>query len=368
MKQKTRTTLFTAILLIAATCIQAKDYTGKCGTNLNWTYNSNTGALAITGHGAMTDYTAASPATWNQYRSAITSVSLPDNITTIGAYAFNGFTALREITIPENVTTINDYAFNGCTALDSIFLNSNLTIGTGSIPQRSYRTLTISDESGLNFNLAANTYNIIKYQRTLEEGQLGTIILPFELNEESKRAFNFYKISSSTDNTLRFSQVEDPQPNTPYIYENASEEISNELISINNATILNGDIEYMVTDDEKWTMTGIYTTLDVTLDAYLEITYALVDGEIQNSSKSVQISPFRCYFLGPKFDELFPDGKSSYSIALNRNDFGTTAIDKVPNDEIEKQASHLVYNLQGKVTTISGRGIYIINGKKVLVK
>ena len=41
-------------------------------------------------------------------------------MTTIGDFAFSGCTALTSITIPHNVTTIGDFAFRGCTALTSV--------------------------------------------------------------------------------------------------------------------------------------------------------------------------------------------------------------------------------------------------------
>ncbi len=45
----------------------------------------------------------------------LTSVEIPDSVTTIGYSAFNGCVGLISVTIPDSVTTIGDSAFYGCT-------------------------------------------------------------------------------------------------------------------------------------------------------------------------------------------------------------------------------------------------------------
>ena len=52
--------------------------------------------------------------------TALESVVLPDRLTSIDTYAFNGCTSLKEITIPKGVTEIGNYAFSGCTQLQTV--------------------------------------------------------------------------------------------------------------------------------------------------------------------------------------------------------------------------------------------------------
>ena len=58
---------------------------------------------------------------------SLTSVTIPESVTTIGNNAFYGCTSLPSITIPESVTAIGDYAFDGCSSLASIVLPSGIT-------------------------------------------------------------------------------------------------------------------------------------------------------------------------------------------------------------------------------------------------
>ena len=59
--------------------------------------------------------------------AALTSISLPEKLTSIGDGAFNGCAALTSISLPEELTSIGDATFWGCTALKSISLPKELT-------------------------------------------------------------------------------------------------------------------------------------------------------------------------------------------------------------------------------------------------
>lgn len=111
---------------------------GECGAqgdNLLWEFNPATGTLTITGSGAMpTIWDTPASVSWHEYRADITSVSLPDGLTTIGGYAFYSCPGLTSVTIPENVTNIAIAAFANCANLASVTLpNSVLSIGQSAL-------------------------------------------------------------------------------------------------------------------------------------------------------------------------------------------------------------------------------------------
>ena len=63
---------------------------------------------------------------------SLTSINIPNSVTMIGKGAFSGCDYLTSINIPDDVTTIGEGAFGGCHSLTNINIpNSVTTIGTG---------------------------------------------------------------------------------------------------------------------------------------------------------------------------------------------------------------------------------------------
>ena len=59
--------------------------------------------------------------------SGLTSVTIPNSVTIIGTGAFDGCSGLTSVTIPNSVTDINSYAFNGCSDLTSVNIPNSVT-------------------------------------------------------------------------------------------------------------------------------------------------------------------------------------------------------------------------------------------------
>ncbi len=60
--------------------------------------------------------------------SSLTSINIPNSVTTIGAYAFSYCSSLTSINIPNSVTTIEEYTFRNCSSLTSINIPNSVTI------------------------------------------------------------------------------------------------------------------------------------------------------------------------------------------------------------------------------------------------
>ena len=96
---------------------------GNCGTTVTWelVLTSTSGALTISGTGAMADYSYPEDQPWNAYGAFITSVVIGSGVTSIGENAFAG-TMLTSITLPASVTSIGNDAFRYCSNLTSVTL------------------------------------------------------------------------------------------------------------------------------------------------------------------------------------------------------------------------------------------------------
>ena len=94
----------------------------KCGENLTWQISSDEKLLEIEGEGNMYNYNKTFIAPWKRYASNITSIMLPNTLTSVGNYAFAGLSNRRfnKIVFPQSVNIIGEKAFAGDSYLEEI--------------------------------------------------------------------------------------------------------------------------------------------------------------------------------------------------------------------------------------------------------
>ena len=66
------------------------------------------------------------PPVFGQGNTSVTSVVIPNSVTSIGDSAFHSCNGLTSITIPNSVTSVEGFAFAGCTGLTSVVVGSGV--------------------------------------------------------------------------------------------------------------------------------------------------------------------------------------------------------------------------------------------------
>ncbi len=90
----------------------------------------------------------------------MTSITIPDSVTSIGSSAFSGCGGLTSITIPDSVTSIGRYAFSGCGGLTSVTFDD---------PTGWYVTRTQGATSGTYVNLINASTNANYFTSTYDD-------------------------------------------------------------------------------------------------------------------------------------------------------------------------------------------------------
>ena len=89
----------------------------------DWAFNGCSGLMSVTIGNSVTSIGD------NAFRgcTGLTSVTIPDSVKSIGSDAFSDCSRLTCITIPDSVTSIGEYAFCYCSGLTDIFIPDSVT-------------------------------------------------------------------------------------------------------------------------------------------------------------------------------------------------------------------------------------------------
>lgn len=82
---------------------------------------------------------------------SLTSMTIPNGVTSIGYWAFADCPQLATITIPNSVTSISDAAFSNCTSLNLVDLSSNLSEINGYLFENCSSLTSLSIPSSVSF-------------------------------------------------------------------------------------------------------------------------------------------------------------------------------------------------------------------------
>ena len=238
---------------------------------------------------------------------------------TIGANVFKGNTTITSVTIPNSVTSIDDDAFTGCTGLEKVCINDLVAW------------------CGIDFGSA--DANPLYYAKNLYlNGELLTsLTIPAEVAEVKDYAF--YNCNSVTNIDII---------NNIKSIGNSAFYGCNDLETLYISNALNSIGEYAFAECKK--------IIDIKIGSKSAITAS-------ENIFSIDAYNNACLYV--------PEGrKFAYEKTTPWNKFYIVEMDFTGIEELKSENGKVktVYDFSGRVVENPSSGIYIINGKKVLVK
>ena len=327
--------LYLLLITLLVSLSAYAEKSGTCGDNLKWKLTDE-GVLTITGTGKMQDWEYNNYSPWRSDKS-IKQVVIGDGVTTIGGFAFTNCSSLTSITIPNSVTTIGKSAFYGCSSLTSITIPNSVT--------------TIGEEA-------------FSYCRALT-----SITIPNSVTTIGEWAFSFCSsltsvIIPSSVTTIGYNAFRGCSSLTSVVIPNSVRTIDNETFrgcsSLTSVTIPNS-----VTTIGEWAFSGCKNIKQIISEAVTppDCSIFAFSGVNRNECKLiVPKNSVDAYKKAKGWREFFLIEGSTTGI-INNIYNKTENVDVYTIDGIKRLSKASVNEINALP-----KGIYIINGKKIIIK
>lgn len=158
---------------------------GQCGdenSDISWEIDEN-GALTITGTGRMADFRGDNGISTPWTRSAVTSTTISEGVTYVGAYSFYNCGSMESVDLPDSLEEIGQWAFSGGEYLwsDSSFKLTSIDIPAKvtSIGDSAFYNLTSLEEVSLPDSLSfigARAFGNTPWYKALVESSQGEAV------------------------------------------------------------------------------------------------------------------------------------------------------------------------------------------------
>ena len=285
----------------------------------------------------------------------------PDANNQFTLYPMSAYTLTVTGLTNQSVTVENNNHKSAATNAETVYIDSRATTAEDLTVTTNYDDLTATVSSFTDGAVSV----AVGYNRTFATPeQCYTVCLPFALSNEEVAAISgkFYTLNSYADNTLHFEEVSSTDAYTPYLFKPS---VANVTISSSNYTLVDYAAQSLTTTVSANAASFIGRVAEATLksgDGYTLYGYRASDGKFVQigSDKGAHINPFRAYICIPGVSEV-----KSFNVKFD--DSETTGIEAVNGAGFKATGSE-AYDLQGRRVSNPTRGLYIINGKKAVIK
>ena len=291
--------------------------------------------------------------------SKFSSITLPSTLTTIGGSAFNDCESLTSITIPANVTSIGESAFQNCIALKAVEILratpptiGNLALYDYSDPPVVIPALTAIYVPAASVNDYKNAAGWSEYDALIQK-QNSTIVGDYHWT-------TFYDVSNSYEVDANTTVYKAALSGTTLTTTPIG---GNQIITAGNAVIL-----------KSTSIPVLSTTATASTGDFSDNSLHGSDGSATSDGTyyALACKDSKLAFFKVKSGQSIPAGKAyvintsgapSYLEIITGNE--TTSIGDV---KCKKDTINGFYDLQGRRVTQPTKGLYIVNGKKVIIK
>lgn len=308
--------------------------------------------------------------------TAFGPVSFDGNILRVELSSEKGFVVNDRVIFSKDI--INQYSEQKYSK--QFFSLSNIQVGSGENNQNSkakynfirvvtndYQTATVTSSNTLD-EVAVNSFNAqnnvdVQLKRTLSPEHWNSFCVPFAISadviaEKFGAGTQVCTFGSMNGNVMNFAHSTTIEAGTPYIVKPTQEVVNPSFTGVNIEATAAKKV-----GADGYFMQGIYSAkTDLTTDG---TNLFLGDGNKfykPAGATTARMKGLRAFFIVPQGTNL---------AALRANiDGATTAIDELTT-VVEQPTDNRIYNLQGQFvgTSFEGlHGVYVQNGKKVLVK
>ena len=305
--------------------------------------------------------------------NALTDITLSERLQTIGNRAFVNCSALENFVIPGSVTSVGDYIFVGCSRLETIVVECETPpVAKSTAFMDVTATLYVPYGTKASYETATgwkNFADIVEMEPEIPEVPVTEVTIT--VNEYGCGTY-------CSEYALDFSDVAGLKAYSAIGYKSSTQIVTLARVMTTPAEagiFVKGEPgEYVVPVIEECNE----HTLNLLVGTLEQTTVNSTDGEMSNYKFTVAELDEAPMFYPFEDNTTFSAGKAylqiptawlpataQKSVSIRFDEGETTGIDELKGQSGEVKT---IYDLQGRVVENPTSGIYIIDGKKVLVK